>query len=449
MLLIITSILSCILGLICGFLILNNNNKQSMLTRPQLGAIVNKSLKKNNKLILFLINLNDFHSIIETFGYKIGNNIIEHNKLKISNFAKANQAKFYYVGFDEYVIYFQHDFFDRSKIINIANKLLETISEPFNYDNHNIHVTSSIGIGIFPDHANNSDLLLRRVEVALMDAKKLGGNSFSFYCSSLTEQAVDLTVINTELLTALNNNELQLYLQPQIDIKTNSLAGAEVLVRWNHPTKGNISPEIFIAIAEHTGLILQVGEWVIKHACIQAKFLSQELDLENFKIAINLSNGQFLQGDVVEFIATTIHETGIKPQNIEIELTESMFMHDSEKNLLMLSVLLSMGVKLAIDDFGTGYSSFNRLRQINWHYIKIDKSFIKNLNLDRQNYAIVSAIITMAKNLNIKVIAEGVETAEELAVLRKLDCDIIQGYYASKPLSIVEFIDFAKKYKVK
>ena len=205
-----------------------------------------------------------------------------------------------------------------------------------------------------------------------------------------------------------------------------------------------ISPEIFIDIAEQSGLIFQVGAWIIKQACIQAKFLSQELGVDDFKIAINMSNGQFLQGDVVRIIAQAIYDTGVKPQNIEIELTESMFMVNVEKNLLMLSVLVAMGVKIAIDDFGTGYSSFKRLRQLKWHYIKIDQSFIKKIDFDKQNYAIVNAMINMAKNLDIKVIAEGVETEQELAVLRKIDCDIMQGYYVSKPLPITEFITFAK-----
>lgn len=444
LLMILRMLISSLLWFTVGFIV-SSKQKRNLLTRPELNEKIRKAIKKNNKLILFLINLNNFHSIIEAFGYTIGDEIVEHNKKKIIDFAKKNKAKFFYVGFDEYVIWFQNQSLDNTKIINICSELLNMIAQPFVYGNRSVHVTAAIGIGMFPEHANSSDLLIRRVEVALRDAKKIGGNAYSFYCSSLTDQAVDFTVMNTELLTALNNGELQLFLQPQIDIKTNKLVGAEALVRWHHPVKGNISPEVFITIAEQTGLIVQVGEWVIKHACIQAKFLSQELNINNLKIAINLSNSQFLQGDVVAVLANAIHEAAIAPQNIAVELTESMFMVNSEKNILMLSVLISMGVKLAIDDFGTGYSSFKRLRQLNWHYIKIDKSFITNIDSDRTNHAIVAAMIIMAKRLNIKVIAEGVETKAELEILQSLDCDFIQGYYASKPLSITEFIDFAKK----
>ena len=432
------------IGLLLGSLFFNN---KKLLNRPQLREIISKALNKNdkdNKFILFLINLNNFHSTIEAFGYKIGNNIIEHNKIKISDYAKKHNAVFYYVGFDEYVIFYQNVLFDHNQIINIATELLEIISQPVQCGEMHVHITASIGVGIFPDHASNSDLLLRRVEVALLDAKKSGKNTYSIYNSDLTNKIVDFTIINSELLTALNNEELQLSFQPQVDIKTGVLVGAEALVRWTHSTKGSISPEIFIDIAEQSGLIFQVGAWIIKQACIQAKFLSQELGVDDFKIAINLSNGQFLQGDVVRIIAQAIYDTGVKPQNIEIELTESMFMVNVEKNLLMLSVLVAMGVKIAIDDFGTGYSSFKRLRQLKWHYIKIDQSFIKKIDFDKQNYAIVNAMINMAKNLDIKVIAEGVETEQELAVLRKIDCDIMQGYYVSKPLPITEFITFAK-----
>lgn len=445
LLIILRTLIFCLLFFLIGFII-SNKTKKNLLTRPELNDKIKKILKKNHKLILCLINLNNFHSVIEAFGYTIADDIVERTKKKIIDFAIANKAKFFYVGFDEYVIWYQNQSLDNTTIINNCNRLLEIIAEPFLYNNKSIHVTASIGIVLFPEHANTSDLLIRRVEVALRDAKKIGGNAYSFYCTSLTDKAVDLTVMNTELLAALNNGELQLFLQPQIDIKANKLIGAEALVRWHHPVKGNISPEIFITIAEKTGLIVQVGEWVIKHACIQAKFLSQELNMSNLKIAINLSNSQFLQGDVVAVIANTIQETAIIPANIAVELTESMLMANSEKNLLMLSVLISMGVKLAIDDFGTGYSSFRRLKQINWDYIKIDKSFITNINADRTNHAIVSAMIIMAKKLNIKVIAEGVETKDELDTLKALGCDVIQGYYASKPLSITEFIDFAKKF---
>ena len=444
LLVILRMLISSLLWFTVGFIV-SSKQKKNLLTRPELNEKIRKAIKRNNNLILFLINLNNFHSIIEAFGYTIGDAIVEHNKKKIIDFAKKNKAKFFYVGFDEYVIWFQNHSLDNTKIINICNELLNIITQPFVYDNRSVHVTAAIGIGMFPENANSSDLLIRRVEVALKDAKKIGGNAYSFYCASLTDQAVDFTVMNTELLTALNNGELQLFLQPQIDIKTNKLVGAEALVRWHHPVKGNISPEVFITIAEQTGLIVQVGEWVIKHACIQAKFLSQELNINNLKIAVNLSNSQFLQGDVVAVLAHAIHESGIAPRNIAVELTESMFMVNSEKNILMLSVLISMGVKLAIDDFGTGYSSFKRLKQLNWHYIKIDKSFITNIDSDHTNHAIVAAMIIMAKRLNIKVIAEGVETKAELEILQSLDCDFIQGYYASKPLSITEFIDFAKK----
>lgn len=445
LLIILKTLASYLLFFAVGFVI-SSRTKRNLLTRPELNEKIKKILKKNEKLILLLINLNNFHNVIEAFGYNIADDIVERTKKKIIDFAIANKAKFFYVGFDEYVIWYQNQSLDNTAIINGCTRLLDIIAEPMLYNNKSIHVTASIGIGLFPEHANTSDLLIRRAEVALRDAKKTGGNSYSFYCSSLTDQAVDLTVMNTELLAALNNGELQLFLQPQIDIKANKLIGAEALVRWHHPVKGSISPEIFINIAEKTGLIVPVGEWVIKHACIQAKFLSQELNISNLKIAINLSNSQFLQGDVVATIANAIHETTIIPSNIAVELTESMFMVNVEKNLLMLSVLMSMGVKLAIDDFGTGYSSFKRLKQLNWDYIKIDKSFITNINYDHTNHAIVAAMIIMAKKLNIKVIAEGVETQAELEALKVLGCDIIQGYYASKPLSITEFIDFAKKF---
>ena len=446
---IITSGIVCLsVGFIAGYLIYRNNN--SVLTRIQLRTIINKILKKynkDNKIVLLLINLDDFHSAVEAFGYEIGNSIIDQTSKKIDKYSKENNIIFYYIGFDEFIILYPNKLFDNTQIINEATKLLGIISQPVVCNDHNIHITASIGISVFPDYADNSDRLLRCAELALVDAKNSGRNTHSFYRQSLLDKAIDRTVIKTELVAALNNNELQLFWQPQVDTKTNVLVGAEVLIRWSHVVRGAVSPEVFIAVAEQTGLIWQIGEWIIKHACIQAKFISQELGITDFKVAINLSSGQFLQGDVVQVIANAIYDTGMNPENIEVELTESMFMANAEKCLLMISVLTSMGIKIAIDDFGTGYSSFGRLRQLKWHYLKIDQSFIKHIDTDQKNHAIVCAMIAMAKSLNIKVIAEGIETEKELAVLQKIDCDIIQGYYVSKPLPINEFIDFAKNHK--
>lgn len=453
---IILGIVCLIIGFIAGKFFID---KQKILTKQQLKIIISKILtqyskdnnSKNNdtKIVFLLINLDDFHSVVEAFGYDVSNNIIDHTKEKIAKYSKENNTKFYCVGFDEYVIVYQNKLFDNTQIINEAAKLLEIVSLPVMCDNNNIHVTASIGISIFPDYADSSDRLLRCAELALINAKNSGRNTYSFYNQGLIDKAIDRAMIKTELLTALENDELQLFWQPQVDTKTSVLVGAEVLIRWNHVVRGAVSPEVFISIAEQTGLIWQIGVWIIKHACIQGKFISQELGLTDFKVAINLSSGQFLQGDVVQVIANAIYDTGINPENVEVELTESMFMVNAEKCLLMISVLTSMGVKIAIDDFGTGYSSFGRLRQLKWHYLKIDQSFIKNIDSDQKNYAIVCAMIAMAKSLNIKVIAEGIETDKELAVLQKINCDILQGYYVSKPLPISEFIDFARNHKVK
>lgn len=451
--------IAIILGIICLIigLIAGNNivfiNKHKLLTKQQLKIIINKILKKNhnkiNKIVLLLINLDDFHSIVEAFGYDLSNTIIEHSSKKLANYAKENNIKFYYVGFDEYAIIYENKLFDNRQIIDEATRLLGVVSHPMIFGNNNIHVTASIGISIFPDCSDGSDRLLRSAELALINAKNSGRNTYSLYRPGLIDKAIDRAVLKTELLAALENDELQLFWQPQVDTKTGILLGAEVLIRWHHVVRGTVSPEVFISIAEQTGLIRQIGVWIIEHACIQGRFILQELNLTDFKVAINLSSGQFLQGDVVRVIANAINDAGINPANVEIELTESMFMVNPEKCLLMISVLTSMGVKIAIDDFGTGYSSFGRLRQLKWHYLKIDQSFIKNIDSDQKNHAIVCAMIAMAKSLNIKVIAEGVETIKELAELQKINCDIIQGYYISKPLPISEFIDFARNHKVK
>lgn len=447
---IIWSIVSLSIGFILGYYFQIKQTR--LLTREQLKEVINKMLFKCNKdkskLIFFLINVDGFHGVIEAFGYDISNYVIQAVHKRMIDYAQKNKAVFYRFGIDEYVILTLKPTFDTTKIINEANKLLEIVALPIIFEKHDINVTASIGISAFPEYADDSNKLLRCVELALQNAKKSGRNTYSFYNQSLIDQTVDRAIIKNDLLTALHNDELQLVWQPQVDVMTKELVGAEALIRWKHISKGNISPEVFISIAETTGLIWQVGVWIIKNACKQCKVILQELNLKDFKVAINLSSGQFLQGDIVQEIANAIYDTGINPANFEVEITESMFMANAEKDLYMISVLNSMGIKIAIDDFGTGYSSFGRLRQLNFHYLKIDQSFIKNIDSDQKNYAIVSAIIAMAKSLNIKVIAEGLENTRELSVLQKAGCHFVQGYYISKPLTLNEFINFSKKNKI-
>jgi diguanylate cyclase (GGDEF)-like protein len=434
-------------------------HKNQVLTRKQLNTKLNKVLtkyiKQSNdkiydnsiKIVLLLINLDEFNSVVEAFGYNTSNSILNHTKNKIADHAKQQGAIFYNSSYDEYAILYENKLFENTQIINVANQLLELISEPIWQEHHEIHVTASIGISIFPDYAQNSERLLRCAELAVINAKNAGRNNFQFYHQATINQAIDRAKIRTDLLAALSKNELELYWQPQVMSDTRKLVGAEVLVRWHHIYRGAVSPEVFISIAEQTGLIWKVGVWIIQNACLQGKKIIDQVGLTDFRVAINLSSGQFLQNDVVEVIADAIYASGIKPENVEVELTESMFLTNPEKCMLMISVLTSMGIKIAIDDFGTGYSSFSRLRQLNWHYLKIDQSFIKNIDTNRENTAIVAAIIAMAKSLGIRVIAEGIESEKELAVLQKVHCDIIQGYHISKPLPLNDFIDFAANNK--
>lgn len=446
---IIIIIITLIIGYTLG--LYYNITKTIILTREQLKEAIQKIIFKfqhknnNSKLIFFLINIDGFHGVIEAFGYNISNYAVQAVHKRMLAYTKDNTSIYYRFGVDEYVILTVASSFDVTKIINEANKLLELVALPIVFEKHDINVTASIGISAFPEHADDHNKLLRYAELALQNAKKAGRNTYSLYNHSLIDKTIDQAIMKNDLLTALHNNELQLLWQPQVDVMTNELVGAEVLIRWKHVSKGNISPEIFISIAENAGLIWQVGVWIVKNACRQCKRILQELNLKDFRAAINLSSGQFLQGDIVKEIANAIHEAGINSNNVEVEITESMFMDNTEKNLYMISVLNSMGIKIAIDDFGTGYSSFGRLCQLNFNYLKIDQSFIKNIDANQKNYAIVVAIISMAKSLNVKVIAEGLENIRELQILQKIACDIAQGFYISKPLPINEFIDFAKK----
>lgn len=450
-------IISFIIGIMVGY---NINSRLSwvkkLLSREYAIKVIQTLLNKyhqqqqsaepalRNKLVLFLVNLDHFHGIIEAFGEEISDKIINVIYKRFSIYVKQSGFELYRFGLDEYLIFSLGKLNSETQIIDIANKIIGLIADPISLDQSHINVTGSIGISIYPDHdPNDGGKLLRNAQLALQMAKKSGRNTYSFYCKSLIDTTVDRAVIKNDLLTALRNDDLQLVWQPQIDLSTNQLVGAEVLIRWNHLVKGTLSPELFIGIAESTGLIWQVGIWIIKNACIQCKSILSQANIKDFKAAVNLSSGQFLHGDVVTEIAEAIYNTGISPNNFEVEITESMFMHDVEKSTYMISVLNSMGIKVAIDDFGTGYSSFGRLSQINFDYLKIDQSFIGQIDIDKKKFSIVKAMIAMAKTLGIKVIAEGIENVEQLSLLKGIGCDFGQGYLFSKPLAVKDFIDFA------
>jgi diguanylate cyclase (GGDEF)-like protein len=332
---------------------------------------------------------------------------------------------------------------------NVANSLLEAFTSPFVVGLTEVYITASIGISIYPKDASSTNSIMQRANLALQEAKRRGGNCYQFFDEA--QIAIPLSLeLQTDLHHALEHQEFELYYQPQVNLETGEMFGSESLIRWNHSTQGIISPLKFIPIAEGNGSIIAIGEWVIKTACEQSKAAqklisnqtnqsSQASNVPLLKVSVNISGRQFQQQDLNKRILHILEETEFDPQYLELELTESTIVHNIEASLAKLLELKAIGVKLSIDDFGTGFSSLGYIKKFPLDTLKIDRCFIQNIDSDAQNRAITRAIVTMAKSLNFKTVAEGVETHAELKVLQDLGCDSIQGYLYSRPLPFDKF----------
>ena len=323
----------------------------------------------------------------------------------------------------------------------VAKNILNTLEKPLFIKGYEITISASIGIAFYPENGVDADTLLKHADRAMYRVKNSGKKNFAIYAQHKDDHSVGKLILENDLRKGLERNEFVVYYQPKVNIQSGSVSGAEALVRWIHPEKGLISPGEFIPLAEETGLIISIGEFVLREAAKQC-VIWQTTKETSIPISVNLSTRQFLQPTLVSNIEKIIEETGINPKLLELEITESMSM-DIERSLDILLDLKKLGVQISVDDFGTGYSSLNYLRQLPIDRVKIDKSFINDMTVDENDEAIVATIINMGHNLKLSVIAEGVETEEQLKYLQKYDCDEIQGYYYSKPIPAE---DFEKKF---
>ncbi len=328
----------------------------------------------------------------------------------------------------------------------VARRVLEALSKPFILDGQEVRVTASIGIAIYPNDGIDADCLLRNADTAMHSAKKNGRNSYRYYSSSMNEEAEGKIEIERRLRRAIANEEFTLCFQPIRETKTGATRAAEALIRWQDPEFGLIAPDDFIPIAEDTGLIVEIGSWVLRAACEQA-CLWQKKGFQPIRIAVNVSGHQIRQPDFVEKVATTLRETGLSPLDLELEITESTIMQEDEATDLAFLHLHELGVPIALDDFGTGYSSLSYLRRFNISRLKIDRSFVARIPNDPEDMAVTAAIVAMAHQLLLPVVGEGVETIEQAQSLTEIDCDELQGYLFSPPLSASDFERFLTREK--
>jgi EAL domain-containing protein (putative c-di-GMP-specific phosphodiesterase class I) len=314
-----------------------------------------------------------------------------------------------------------------------AGKILSALSAPFDSEQITLRITGSIGVSTYPEDGHSAELLIRNADLAMYQAKEKGRNNCQFFEKGMNVRAVERQSIEGDLRFALERNEFVLHYQPKIDLKSGEITGVEALVRWRHPQRGLVGPVQFISIAEDCGLMLPIGRWVLRESCRQAKAW-QEAGLPDIEMAVNVSSVEFRNDDFLEGISTILKETGLDPRYLELELTESVLMQHAEFSVPLLRKLKAMGVRLAVDDFGTGYSSLSYLRQFPIDTLKVDQSFIHEINAETDEATIISAVINMGCRLKHRVIAEGVETAEQLAFLRAHGCDEGQGYYFGRPM---------------
>ena len=385
--------------------------------------------------ILYL-NIDRFYRINNNLGHKYGN-ILLHQIAQRLQTILSDEVLIAHLNADEFALVF-FEVENRQQILRSIDLVTQQFDRPFLLDRREIFLTTSIGVSVYPWDSTEIELLLQKAYQAMSKAKQQGGNQYKFYQATIENEESDILALETDLRYALGRKELKLNYQPQISLTTGKIVGVEALVRWHHPRQGIISPAIFIPLAEQIGLINAIGEWVILKACQQMKtWQLQNIAVD--RIAVNLSGRQFNQANLGKTLIKILKKTQLDSHCLELELTESTLIADLELTIRQLNTLKSLGIKISVDDFGTGYSSFSYLQKFPFDILKIDRSFIKDIDTNRKNAAITKALIQMAHQLNLKVIAEGVETKTELSFLSTHNCDEVQGYFFSPPLRVREF----------
>ena len=401
------------------------------LLEDRLSKALGRARRTRKRVALLYLDLDSFKLINDSLGHTIGDVLLKEVAERINGCIRDGDTAAR-VGGDEFVIALS-DLSEARDAIRTAQRIVAAIAERFMIEGHALSTSCSVGVSLFPDHGAECATLIKYADQAMSAAKANGRNTFRVFSGEMNRQAAERLHLDGELRAALDKKEFFLEYQPQMEITSRKITGFEALIRWRHPNLGLVPPDKFIPIAEINGLILPIGEWVLKTACMRAQKWLEDGCL-NGPMAVNVSAVQFRQGGFCELVKRVLLETGLPAQYLELELTESLLLSNANLVAPVLQELREMGVKLALDDFGTGYSSLSYLKQFRVNRLKIDRSFVRDIATDPGDAAIAVAIISLAKSLNLKVIAEGVEDGTQLAFLREHGCDAIQGYYLSKPL---------------
>jgi len=389
-----------------------------------------------------VININRFKSINDSYGHEVGDELLRQLSTRLSGVLARGDVLGRLAG-DEFFVLARVGTAAVPAEVTVET-IFAALREPFSIESHDIEVAANAGISMFPRDGGTFDLLLRRAETAMRSARSVTHGTFRFYCEEMSKSEEERLALEADLRHAIRDGQLELHYQPKVDIASGRVRSAEALLRWRHPQRGMVPPNIFIPIAEEAGLILSIGEWVLRQACAQMRAWLDS-GLPPLRVSVNLSARQFRHGDLTAVVCSALEDAQLQPGYLELELTESSIMHDAEASAATLQLLSTMGVHISIDDFGTGYSSLSYLWRLPLDKLKIDRSFVRELLSNPDDVAIVKAIISLAHSLRLGVVAEGVETLEQLEHLRELGCDQYQGFYCSPAVPPDAFVALLKR----
>ena len=401
------------------------------LLENRLARALTQAHRKNRMLALLYLDLDRFKRVNDGVGRALGDQVLQSVAERLTSTVREADT-IARVGGDEFAVLLP----EISRVedaAQVAERILEGLRPPLVLGGSQVHPTTSMGIAFYPNDAEEPDTLLRNADIAMYHAKEQGRDNYQFYNFGMTARNPDPLTLESDLRRALERDQFVVYYQPQVCVADSQIVGVEALLRWQHPDRGLMLPTEFIPVAEESGLIVPLGEWVLRTACAQASAW-HEAGLSPIRVAVNLSARQFQQRDLVEVVGRVLKDTGLDPRCLQLEITESAAMHDIDFTSGVLANLKDMGIQIAIDDFGTGHSSLNYLKRLPIDDVKIDQSFVRDVITDPNDAAIVGSIVAMTHDLNLKLVAEGVETEEQLAFLKDRRCDVVQGFLFSKPM---------------
>jgi diguanylate cyclase (GGDEF)-like protein/PAS domain S-box-containing protein len=407
-----------------------------LLLNDRIGQAIALAQRSKSKAALLFMDLDGFKHINDSLGHQTGDNLLQCVANRLLDCIRAPDTVSRQGG-DEFIVLLQ-GVTRPEDASTAAKRVLSALEETFSVGQNNLHITTSIGLSLYPDDGLDAETLIKNADTAMYQAKENGRQGFQFFKREMNVRAVERQSIEEDLRRALERKEFTLHYQPKVNLATGAITGAEALLRWSHPTRGSVSPAQFIPVAEDSGLILPIGAWVLREACAQSQAWV-DAGLPVVSMAVNVSAVEFRNPNFLNNLFTTLNETGLDPRSLELEVTEGVLMKNVELGASILESLRAKGVRVAIDDFGTGYSSLSYLRKFPLDALKIDQSFVRQIPDSPDEATIVNAIISMGRSLHLRVIAEGVETAEDLAFLQDHECDEAQGYYFSRPVPADQF----------